>query len=276
MSVKMDSDWTPEAVAKLWDWISSSPAFEEMYFSHGAAKGIVAFIRESGRLRGPALDFGCGRGDLVKQMLHAGIACAGADFSKCSLDQCEEAQAQNRLWLGGRVVDLESGTGFPDEEFSLITCVEVVEHLPNKFLEQTFSELYRLIRPGGVLLVTTPHKETLKNNSIYCPFCDSEFHRWQHMRSVSPSDLMGWSEAAGFRALFCDRLDFREMEGSILLWTGWRTASYETIRHWVNWTLLGLFDRLYPKPFPQGRRFKIRLRAGERNTLCLLAEKPKS
>lgn len=275
MSVKTDSDWTPEAVTKLWDWISSNPALEETYFSHGAGKGIIEFIRESGRLQGPALDFGCGRGDLVKQLLRADIACAGADFSEESLHQCTETQAQNPLWLGGQVVNLKSGTGFPDEEFALITCVEVVEHLPETYLEKTFSELYRLLRPGGVLLVTTPHKEVLRNNSIYCPFCDSEFHRWQHMRSVSPSDLMGWSEAAGFRALFCDRLDFREMEGSILPWTGWRTASYETIRHWVNWTLLGLFDRLYPKPFPHGHRFNIRLRAGERNTLCLLAEKPK-
>lgn len=236
--------------------------------------GIISFIREAGYLQGPVLDFGCGRGDLVKQMHLAGVACGGADFSTQSLQQCEQVCGNGGLWLGGRVVNLEAGTDFDPDTFALITCVEVVEHLPQALLAPTFSELFRLLRPGGVLVLTTPFEESLKSNSTYCPFCDGEFHRWQHLRSVSKVDLIRWSEAAGLNPVFCERLDFREMEGDVTPWLGWRLASYETIRNRIDWALLGLFDKLNVKPFPLGNRMKIRLRVGERNTLCIIAQKP--
>lgn len=274
MTLRTEVDWTPEAVARFWDWISSNPIFEESYFSRIVGGGIVSFIREAGYLKGPALDFGCGRGDLVKQMHLAGITCGGADFSAKSLQQCEQVCGDSVLWLGGRVVDLKSGTGFANDTFALITCVEVVEHLPQAFLAQTFAELFRLLRPGGVLFLTTPFEESLRSNSIYCPFCDGEFHRWQHMRSISKNDLATWSEDVGLHPVFCENLDFRAMEGDVMPWMGWRSASYDTIRHCINWALLGMFDDLNRKPFPHGNRMKIRLRAGERNTLCLIAQKP--
>lgn len=273
MTLRTEKDWTAETVARFWDWISSNPRFEGSYFSHVMGSSIVSFIRETGYLHGPALDFGCGRGDLVKQMHTSGIACGGADFSEKSLKQCQEVCGNSNLWLGGCTVDLESGTSFPDETFALITCIEVVEHLPQESLSKTFEELFRLLRPGGVLLLTTPFEEDLRSNSNYCPFCDGEFHRWQHMRSVSKSDLSTWSQAVGLHTIFCEHLDFRAMEGDVMPWMGWRSASYETIRHRINWALLGLFDKLNLKPFPHGSRMKIRLRTGERNTLCMIARK---
>jgi len=41
---------------------------------------------------------------------------------------------------------------FPDEVFDAVVCLETLEFTPN--LERTVSELMRVLRPGGVLLVT--------------------------------------------------------------------------------------------------------------------------
>jgi SAM-dependent methyltransferase len=273
MPVKQEANWTPEVVGRFWDWISSNPRFDQTYFSYTSGAGIVSFLREAGSLHGPALDFGCGRGDLVRQMLLAGVTCGGADFSPKSLRQCDESFGADNRWLGARLVDLDAGTSFPDASFALITCVEVVEHLPQACIEQTFAELFRMLRPGGVLLVTTPFEEKLNDSHIYCPFCESEFHRWQHMRSITRADLMMWADNVGLQPIFCEPIDFPSMDGDLSPWPGWRLASYEAVRNKIDWALLGLFDRINPKPFPSGRRMKIRLSSGAKTTLCMVGQK---
>jgi SAM-dependent methyltransferase len=43
---------------------------------------------------------------------------------------------------------------FPDETFDHIVCTEVVEHVPDPRV--TMAELYRILKPGGNLAVSTP------------------------------------------------------------------------------------------------------------------------
>jgi len=44
--------------------------------------------------------------------------------------------------------------GFPDESFSLVTFIEVVEHLDNP--DKAMSEISRVLRPGGRAIIATP------------------------------------------------------------------------------------------------------------------------
>lgn len=44
---------------------------------------------------------------------------------------------------------------FEDNEFSEIECFDVIEHLSN--LPATLEELHRILKPSGVLKITTPH-----------------------------------------------------------------------------------------------------------------------
>ncbi|MBL0340959.1 MAG: class I SAM-dependent methyltransferase [Bacteroidetes bacterium] len=43
---------------------------------------------------------------------------------------------------------------FPDNEFDIIFCTEVMEHVPNP--EHFLSEINRVLQSGGVLIMTTP------------------------------------------------------------------------------------------------------------------------
>lgn len=45
---------------------------------------------------------------------------------------------------------------FPDRFFSIVTMLAVVEHLDPEKLESLLSEVYRILAPGGTLIITTP------------------------------------------------------------------------------------------------------------------------
>ncbi|MCS6880007.1 MAG: methyltransferase domain-containing protein [Oscillochloridaceae bacterium] len=45
---------------------------------------------------------------------------------------------------------------FPDRFFSIVTMLAVVEHLDPEKLESLLSEVYRVLAPGGTLIITTP------------------------------------------------------------------------------------------------------------------------
>uniref|UniRef100_B8HY93 Methyltransferase type 11 n=1 Tax=Cyanothece sp. (strain PCC 7425 / ATCC 29141) TaxID=395961 RepID=B8HY93_CYAP4 len=46
---------------------------------------------------------------------------------------------------------------FPDQSFQYVTCTEVLEHLPSHLWSVAFSEMQRVLQPGGRLILTTPH-----------------------------------------------------------------------------------------------------------------------
>lgn len=99
-----------------------------------------------GQLR--ILDFGCGTGEHVTGPLaQSGYQVVGFDSHEASI-----AEARRRFPLP----NLEfTTTSITDQRFDAIICSEVLEHLeqPAKLL----IELSRLLRPGGVLVVTTPN-----------------------------------------------------------------------------------------------------------------------
>jgi len=52
---------------------------------------------------------------------------------------------------------------FADGQFSAVTFSEVLEHLPIEQVNFVFSELARVIRPGGILMVSSPNQASLEN-----------------------------------------------------------------------------------------------------------------
>jgi SAM-dependent methyltransferase len=52
---------------------------------------------------------------------------------------------------------------FPDSHFLLVTFSEVLEHLPPDQVNFVFSQLARIVRPGGVLIISSPNQASLEN-----------------------------------------------------------------------------------------------------------------
>jgi SAM-dependent methyltransferase len=93
------------------------------------------------------LDAGCGSGRVMKELGRFGDV-VGADVNPAAV-------AASRARRAGRVVEASvDELPFPDESFSLVTCLDVIEHTPDDVA--TMRELRRVTAPGGHMLVTVP------------------------------------------------------------------------------------------------------------------------
>jgi SAM-dependent methyltransferase len=87
------------------------------------------------------LDFGCGRGDLLRLGRDRFSGIAGCDVSPGMLEAC--------AGLPVKLQDDPARAPFPDNTFDLVTVVCVYHHVPLPERSALTRELARLLRPGG-------------------------------------------------------------------------------------------------------------------------------
>jgi ubiquinone/menaquinone biosynthesis C-methylase UbiE len=95
------------------------------------------------------LDIGCGTGALLKELTPLTEELWGLDLAPPALSYCvERGFPEDHLILG-----TADNTPFNDNYFDVITAIGIIEHLDDddKFLK----EVYRILRPGGVLILLT-------------------------------------------------------------------------------------------------------------------------
>lgn len=95
------------------------------------------------------LDAGCGNGSLSARLAAIARDVHAIDIAANALDPVF-ASIQN---LHFRPMDLEA-LEYPDSHFDGIACVETLEHLLHP--ERAITELYRVLKPGGRLVLTYP------------------------------------------------------------------------------------------------------------------------
>lgn len=268
---KTENDWTPEIVQLFWDWCAKNPYMEETYFSAAVGRGIINLLDLTGKLKGRVLDYGSGRGHLLNHLLAAGLDCYGIDFSKESIEMLNEKFREYPNWKQATVIS-NLTIPYPDDFFDVISCIEVLEHLPNKFLSAALAELKRILKPEGLILITTPFEENLAQNMIYCPFCKSEFHRMQHFRSFTIGDMESLLRDEGFKVVFCKNIDFEIFQMSFEL-PSFLYLNFEKIFAWIKIRKIRLMDILFPLEFPQIREVEYKLNMGFGRHLCALATK---
>lgn len=196
-------EWTRERAARLWDYQARRPGGEDLYFSAHSGRSILRFLRRRVPLEGrTVLDFGCGRGAMLQHLLAENVECRGVEFSAESAREAERRAGGHPLFRG---VTLARGLPTPLAECSadVVLLVEVLEHLLAEDLAPTLAEVRRLLRPGGQVVVTTPHAEDLDGSLQHCPECGATFHQWQHLRSIDRDWLSDAMLRAGFEEILC-------------------------------------------------------------------------
>ncbi len=106
------------------------------------------------------LEIGCGRGEFLNGFIDCELLGYGVDMSPAAVDYCPEAEI--------KIADLEhDGIPYPDGYFDVIYSKSVVEHF--YYPESVVSEIFRVLRPGGVSLTLTPDWD-VNYRMFYCDY----------------------------------------------------------------------------------------------------------
>jgi 2-polyprenyl-3-methyl-5-hydroxy-6-metoxy-1,4-benzoquinol methylase len=195
-------DWTPERIARFWanEARTEGNAYSRQFGRH-MAKTLAPHLRGCRTV----LDYGCGFGFFVPRLAAMGLQVSATDLSP---EAVAAANTNNRGLAGFRGARLTDELRASGETFDAITATEIVEHMSDEALTLFFADMRTLLAPGGRLLLTTPNDEDLALATVYCPACDHEFHRWQHVRSWSAEALTVRLANEGFKVATVIRTNF--------------------------------------------------------------------
>lgn len=108
-----------------------------------------------------ALDLGCGAGQYLLGLLDLGIKSYGADISKDMLMISREKLLKANLNNHNLICADCYSVPLPSNKFDVIICIGVLEYLNKE--ENALSEMKRMLKPGGRLIVTLPNFYKLRN-----------------------------------------------------------------------------------------------------------------
>lgn len=150
--------------------------FEKIFSRHLPKNGMI-------------LEAGCGPAQLVLGLNVRGYNCIGLDYAFSAMRRAIQVAGPLRLMCG----DI-TALGLADESFSAIISIGVVEHRragPEPFLE----EMYRIIKPGGTMLISVPYFNPLR--------------RWRAGQGAYQDDVSGldFYQNAFTRDEFCQFLE---------------------------------------------------------------------
>lgn len=170
---------------------------DEIHSEHGLELAArKALLRRALRPLSPGsavLDAGCGVGTFSRFLADQGLAVTGVDIAANAVAHARKRYPE----LEFHAAALEAGLPFKDARFAAVWCSEVLEHLFD--VHAALTELNRVLRPGGLLVLTTPYHGLAKNLIITLKGFDRHFNPYlSHIRFFSRRTLLACLDHAGF------------------------------------------------------------------------------
>ena len=140
--------------------------------------------------RGPILDIGCGRGELLDHLKGMGITARGVDANAVMVALCRERG--HTVEQGDALALLQS---LPDDSLGAVSGFHIIEHLPFEVFFALMRECRRVLQPEGFILFETPNPENLLVGS------HTFYHDFTHRNPVTPTALQFLAQYHGFAEL---------------------------------------------------------------------------
>lgn len=110
-----------------------------------------------------ALDIGCGGGIITEGLAHRHAIVTGIDMAQNAIEIAKAHATENHLHIDYQVVTAEAFASQHANSFDVITCLEMLEHVPTpSSVIQAASEM---LKPGGDIFFSTINR-TFKAKSL--------------------------------------------------------------------------------------------------------------
>ncbi|MBK7003444.1 MAG: class I SAM-dependent methyltransferase [Rhodoferax sp.] len=144
----------------------------------------------------PMLDLGCGRGEWLELLCAQGFDAMGLDLNPAMVQHCQSrglraVHANALQWLAQQA----------DASYGLVSGFHIIEHLPFDQLFTLIAQAWRVLTPGGVLVLETPNPENVLVGS------HTFYHDHTHRNPITPTSLRFLLGYHGFSAQHFLRLN---------------------------------------------------------------------
>jgi len=184
------------ALASRW-WDPQSE-FKPLHAINPLRLGWVQML--AGGLAGKkVLDVGCGGGIFSESMAVAGAEVTGIDLSERALRVARLHSLESGVAVDYQLVSAESLAAAYPGAFDVVTCMEMLEHVPDP--AAIVRACAQLLKPGGWLFLSTLNRNL---KSFLHAIVGAEYllrllprgtHSYEHF--IRPSELAGHARAAG-------------------------------------------------------------------------------
>lgn len=183
------------ALAKQW-WDTRGP----MGPLHEINPLRLAFIQRFEVLDGlKALDVGCGGGILSESLARAGAETCGIDLAHESIQVARQHAADQGVSIEYLEIAAEDLAEQRAGQFDVITCMEMLEHVPDPL--SVIQACERLLKPGGRLYLSTINR----NPKAFALAIVGAEHvlnlipkgTHEYAKFIKPSELATWCRQCG-------------------------------------------------------------------------------
>ena len=140
------------------------------------------------------LDIGCGGGILAEAMAFHGANVTAIDLAEASLSVAKLHQLESKLDIDYRNISAESLAIQEPQQYDVITCLEMLEHVPNP--SSIVNACFKLAKPGGQVFFSTINRNP---KSYLFAIIGAEYllnllPRGTHdyAKFIRPSELAAW------------------------------------------------------------------------------------
>ena len=149
------------------------------------------------------LDVGCGGGLLTEAMTSKGALVTGIDISEQPLAIAETHARQAELEITYISTTVEEFSSDHKHEFDIITCMELLEHVPDP--GSVIHTCMHLIKPGGLLFLSTINRnlKAYVQTKIAAEYMLKLLPVGTHEYSkyIRPSELASWCRESDFTVI---------------------------------------------------------------------------
>jgi 2-polyprenyl-3-methyl-5-hydroxy-6-metoxy-1,4-benzoquinol methylase len=131
---------------------------------------------------GWVLDVGCGDGRISLEKALDGCEVVGID-SSAEMIEAASLYRENFEFEHHPEFEVMNGKNieYSDDTFDLVVCTETLEHMTEDDMVIVISEIKRVLKPDGIILVTVPNQNRVSGTKKYPhlqSFVRDDFHKF--------------------------------------------------------------------------------------------------